>query len=191
MNQAHLTYLSSPEWAGKLRTELLPWLREAADLGGDVLEIGPGFGVTTELLLEVTSQVTAVELDPALAAEVRTRFRGAPVEVVEGDATVVDLPVGRFSAATCFSMLHHVPSPSAQDRLLSRLHRALGSGAALLGVESIDTDLIRQGHVDDTYVPVDPDTFGSRLEAAGFQDAQVTRINGYQFQFVARNSAGA
>src|SRR5262245_20473648 len=64
MNQSHLTYLASPEWAQNLRVNLLPWLRETVDLGDDVLEIGPGPGLTTDLLLQLTTRVTAIEIDP-------------------------------------------------------------------------------------------------------------------------------
>ncbi len=186
MNKSHLTYLSSPQWAHALRTELLPWLRETADLGDDVLEIGPGYGLTTELLLQLAPQVTAVEIDPALAAETRLRLNGKPAEVIEGDALTLDLASGRFSAATCFSMLHHLASPEAQNRLFTRLHHALRPGATLLGVDSIDTDLIRQGHIDDTYVPLDPDTLGRRLQDAGFTDTTVNQVSEHQFRFTAR-----
>lgn len=201
MNQSHLTYLSSPAWAQALRTDVLPWLSEAADLGDDVLEIGPGPGLTTDLLLELTAAgtVTAVEIDPGLAAELRARLGArlgdglcdgsvgdGRVAVIHGDALAVPLEPGRFTAATCFSMLHHMPSPEAQDRLFARLHEVLRSGAALLGVDTVDSDFIRDAHVDDTYVPVDPDTLPARLGAAGFTGISVTRPNDQQFRFVAR-----
>ena len=51
MNDAHLQFLASPEWAQMLETELLPWLLESADLGDDVLEVGPGPGLTTDQLM--------------------------------------------------------------------------------------------------------------------------------------------
>ncbi|WP_433152679.1 hypothetical protein ACQPZ8_18410 [Actinomadura nitritigenes] len=64
----------------------------------------------------------------------------------------------------------------------------LRPGAALLGVDSIDSEMIRQGHRDDTYVPVDPDTLEDRLRAAGFVDITVNRPNQHQFRFTARKS---
>ena len=189
MNQSHLTYLASPEWAQALRTDLLPWLVETADLGDDVLEIGPGPGLTTDLLLPLTARVTAIEIDLRLATELGARLQGTHAEIIHGDATNVDLPADRFSAATCFSMLHHMDSPQAQDRLLARLHHVLRPGAALLGIDSVDGEMIRQAHIDDTYVPVDPATFGRRLHRAGFTGATVTRPNEYQFRFSARKPA--
>jgi protein-L-isoaspartate O-methyltransferase len=67
VNRGHLEYLASDEWASALRTDLLPWLEEVGDLGEDVLEIGPGPGLTTDLLRDRTARVTAVEIDQDLA----------------------------------------------------------------------------------------------------------------------------
>jgi hypothetical protein len=47
---------------------------------------------------------------------------------------------------------------------------------------SVDNDLIRQGHVDDIFVPVDPDTLGLRLTAAGFTDVTI-EPGEYQIRF--------
>ena len=50
-----------------------------------VLEIGPGHGAITDLLATRARRLIAVELDRALAAELRFRFRNHPnVEVLEG-----------------------------------------------------------------------------------------------------------
>jgi hypothetical protein len=43
-------------------------------------------------------------------------------------------------------------------------------------------------HIGDTLVPVDPDTFGVRLEAAGFQVLEVEK-NSQAFRFHARRPA--
>jgi 23S rRNA (adenine-N6)-dimethyltransferase len=51
-----------------------------------VLEIGAGDGRLTAELSHAARLVLAVELDPGLAAGLRRRFRGANVEVIEGDA---------------------------------------------------------------------------------------------------------
>jgi 23S rRNA (adenine-N6)-dimethyltransferase len=76
----------------KLAAELV---RDAAIAPGDlVLEIGAGHGRLTEELARVADHVLAVELDPALARALRGRWEN--VEVVEGDATAVELPVEPF-----------------------------------------------------------------------------------------------
>jgi SAM-dependent methyltransferase len=182
MNEAHLQFLASPEWAQMLETDLLPWVSSVADLGDDVLEVGPGPGLTTDILRERTPKVTAVELDADLAAALAARLSGTNVEVIHADATNAGLAANRFSAATCFSMLHHMPSPDLQDRLFAELCRVLRPGGAFLGVDSADNDLIRQFHVDDIFVPVDPDTLGSRLEAGGFSNVDIEEGE-YQIRF--------
>jgi SAM-dependent methyltransferase len=173
-----------------LATDLLPWVERAAELGDDVLEVGPGPGLTTDLLRERAAQVTAVELDEALAAALTQRLAGTNVTVIHGDARDSGLPTGRFTAATCFSMLHHVPTPQAQDEVLREIHRLLRPGAALLAADSRDLDLIREGHVDDIFVPLPEDTLVSRLEGIGFTDVDV-EVGEYQFRFVARKPAAA
>jgi protein-L-isoaspartate O-methyltransferase len=119
MNRQHLESLSSPAWAQMLETNLLPWLEAVTELGDDVLEIGPGPGLTTDLLRQRAARVTAVEIDPALATALADRLRDTNVEVVHGDASRTGLAGDRFSTATCFAMLHHVPSPELQDQVLA------------------------------------------------------------------------
>jgi 16S rRNA (adenine1518-N6/adenine1519-N6)-dimethyltransferase len=55
-----------------------------------VLEIGPGTGNLTRVLAERAGSVYAIEVDPALAEDLRGRF--ANVEVIRGDALKVELP---------------------------------------------------------------------------------------------------
>jgi SAM-dependent methyltransferase len=184
MNEGHLQFLASPEWRQMLETDLLPWVDGAADLGDDVLEVGPGPGLTTDLLRERTARLTAVEMDVDLAAALTTRLAKTNVEVIHGDGSDSGLPDGRFSGAVCFSVLHHIPSPALQDRLFAELHRVLRPGGVFLGADALDVDVIRQGHVDDVFVPVDPDTLGQRLQAAGFAPPTIERDD-YQFRFSA------
>jgi 16S rRNA A1518/A1519 N6-dimethyltransferase RsmA/KsgA/DIM1 with predicted DNA glycosylase/AP lyase activity len=73
MNESHLQFLASPEWGQMLEAELLPWIQAAGDLGDDVLEIGPGPGLTTDILRQRVRKVTAVEIDPSLGRNERRR----------------------------------------------------------------------------------------------------------------------
>jgi 18S rRNA (adenine1779-N6/adenine1780-N6)-dimethyltransferase len=61
-----------------------------------VLEVGPGTGNLTVKILEKAKKVTAVELDPRMAAEVTKRFQGTPeqkrLEVLLGDVIKTELP---------------------------------------------------------------------------------------------------
>ena len=182
MNQTHLDYLASPEWTDRLQTELLPWLESDIELGDDVLEIGPGPGLTTDLLRQRVAAVTAVEIDADLAADLKVRLAGTDVEVICGDGTELLLPDNGFSAATCFAMLHHMPSVAAQDQLFAELHRVLRPGGSFVATDSLDTERIRKAHIDDTYVPVDPATLESRLRTAGFAEITLAQNGEYREQ---------
>src|ERR1039457_248023 len=98
MNEAHLALWSSPEWAGLVEDELLPWVLEGHDLGDDLLEVGAGPGLTTDVLRRHAAHVTAVELDVGLADQLAARLAGTNVEVVAADATRLPFPSGSFSA---------------------------------------------------------------------------------------------
>jgi SAM-dependent methyltransferase len=119
-----------------------------------------------------------------LAAALGERLTGTNVEVTCVDATRSGLTSARFSGAACFTMLHHMPSPSDQDRLLCEVNRILRPGGLFIGSDSRDLEVIRAGHVGDTFVPVDPTTFPARLATAGFVDA-VVDVEEHQIRFVA------
>ncbi|MFP3906911.1 MAG: class I SAM-dependent methyltransferase [Acidimicrobiales bacterium] len=171
-----------------LETDLLPWLEEVADLGDDVLEIGPGPGLTTDLLRSRTDRVTAVEVDEQLAEALVKRLAGTNVEVVHGDAANTDLATDRFSAATCFSVLHHVPSPTTQDQVLAEIHRVLRPGASLFVTDSRDLEPIREFHHDDVFNPLGEETVVARLETAGFTDIDL-QIGDYEIRCRATKAA--
>lgn len=57
-----------------------------------VVEIGPGRGSLTDILLERSAKVVAVEIDRALAANLREKYAArSNVEIVEGDFLQTDL----------------------------------------------------------------------------------------------------
>ncbi len=185
MNETHLQFLASPQWAQMLQDELVPWLEAAGDLGDHLLEIGPGPGLTTDLLRGRVSKVTAVEVDPSLGEPLRRRLEGTNVEVIVADAVEADLPAGSFSSAACFSILHHMPSSELQDRLFEEIYRVLRLGGIFVGQESLDLEPIRAGHADDVFTPVDPDELVRRLASVGFR-ATRTDLLGFHFRFVSQ-----
>jgi SAM-dependent methyltransferase len=190
VNRSHIEFLSSIRWAEMLETDLLPWVLGAGDLGDDVLEIGPGPGLTTDLLRARVERMTAVEVDATLAGELAARLAGTNVEVIQGDATDTALQSDRFSAATCFSMLHHMASGADQDRLFSEVARVLRPGGIFVGVDSRDLEPIRQNHEGDTFTPVPPASLPGRLEEAGLGDVRLDE-DAYQIRFAARKPGSA
>jgi SAM-dependent methyltransferase len=193
MNEQHLQLCASAEWAEAVQQWILPWVLDGVDLGDDVVEIGPGPGLTTDVLATLVDRLTAVELNPELAAALAERMAermaepttGPIVEVVRADAASTPFPGERFSGAVCLSMLHHVPSVEHQDRVLAEIHRILRPGGVLAGEDSLDSPDFRDLHVDDTCVPLDPSSLGERLAAVGFTDVEVD-VNEYAVRFRAR-----
>lgn len=173
MNKEHLEFCSSPEWAEFLQDHILPWALGDRDLGDDVLEVGAGPGLSTDVLRRRVPRLTAVELDEKLAAKLAVRLAGTNVEVVKADATALPLATDRFSAATCFTMLHHVPTSAMQDQLLAELCRVLRPGGLLVGSDSIASADLREFHAGDIYMPISPEELPNRLQSAGFVDISV------------------
>jgi len=105
---------------------------------------------------------------------------------VQGDATRLPFEDGRFSAVVCFTMLHHIPGRSLQDRAFAEVARVLAPGGAFAGTDSVGTGaLFKLIHIGDTRLTIDPDELPSRLQAAGLTEARVDRGNG-TFRFRAR-----
>ena len=188
MNEVHLQLCASPEWATFVEEELLPWALGSMALGDDVLEVGAGPGMTTDVLRKQVSHLTAIEVDEALAASLADRLAGTNVAVVHADGTALPFDSNRFDTATCFTMLHHVPSAAMQDRLLAEVHRVLAPGGLLVGTDSTASDRLADLHEDDVYVPIDPARLPGRLQAAGFDDVLVELADG-RVRFVGRAGA--
>src|SRR5436305_7978154 len=97
MNWFHRQVCRSGRWRRRVEGELLPWALRGVELGDDVLEVGPGPGVTTDLLRGRTQRLTALEVDPAAAAALRERLNNSGVRVVEGDGAAMPFADGSFS----------------------------------------------------------------------------------------------
>ena len=187
MNLLHRWACRSTGWGRLLEGRIIPWTLDGVDLGEDALEIGPGPGLTTNVLRRQLPKLTCIEIDRRLADALQKRMAGANpgVTVVHGDATQTSFPDGAFSGAVCLTMLHHVPSAELQDRLLAETYRVLKPGAWFAGTDSRTSLRWRLYHLFDTCVPVDPDGFAARLERAGFVEATVD-ANPWAFRFRAR-----
>lgn len=73
--------------------DCLAAMLDAAEVGLDdtVLEIGPGLGTLTELLVESAARVVAVEFDERLARELPSRVKADNLSVVRSDILSFDL----------------------------------------------------------------------------------------------------
>lgn len=184
MNKGHAALCSSPEWAEHIATNVLPAAVGPLDLGDDVLEIGPGYGASTRVLVEAVPRLTALEVDGPLAAALSTSYPG--VIVVRGSGDDLPFEDGRFTAVVCFTMLHHVHTPRMQDDLFAQARRVLRPGGVFAGSDSMASPGLSGFHDGDVYVPVDPAGLPARLEAAGFSEVEVSVPAPEWFTFRAR-----
>lgn len=78
-------FLSDPNIARKI-------VAAAGEISGPVIEIGPGQGALTGLLLASGQPYTGIEIDPALTAQLRERYGHLPnFRLIEGDFLTLDL----------------------------------------------------------------------------------------------------
>jgi len=86
-----------------------------------VLEIGPGTGNMTVLLLEKVKKVVACEIDPRLVAELQKRVQGTShqpkLQIMIGDALKTDLP---FFDCCVANVPYQISSPLVFKLLLHR-----------------------------------------------------------------------
>ncbi|KAI0334159.1 rRNA adenine dimethylase [Cubamyces sp. BRFM 1775] len=105
-----------------------------------VLEVGPGTGNLTVRILEKAKHVTAVEMDPRMAAELTKRVQGKPeqrkLEIMIGDFVKAELPY--FDV--CISNTPYQISSPLVFRLLS--HRPLFRVAILMFQREFATRLV-------------------------------------------------
>lgn len=188
MNRLHRWYCRSSRWKKKLETEILPWSLHGVELGTSVLEIGPGPGLTTDWLRERCTGLTCLELDRDLARSLEQRVTGSGIHVDCGDGTRMPYPDCSFSSVILFTVLHHVPSPTLQNRLFTEAYRVLRPGGMFAGVDSAPSLLMRIFHVGDTMVLVDPAGLPPRLESAGFREVAIEAGAG-RFRFRTRRPA--
>ena len=187
MNRIHHWYCRSSSWKRRVDNELLPMALAGTTLDEPALEIGPGPGVTTDYLSARIRSLTALERDPLLAKKLRERFSSTNVRVIEGDATAMPFESGSFRTVFCFTMLHHVPSPALQDRVIAEAFRVLAPGGVFVGTDSRMSLRMKLFHWFDPMVIVEPETFRERLRHAGFTDAQI-KVSGRAFRFCAVRS---
>ena len=168
VNSNHAKLMPSPEWAAHIQDEVLPQATAGVELGADLLELGPGPGAATDWLRHRVSRLVAVEQEDEAAARLAARYAGTNVEVVSGDAAALGYPDASFDTVATCTMLHHVPTRALQDKVLAEAFRVLRPGGTFLGSDSLPSDGLHHFHEGDTYNPVEPAAFLTRLQTVGF-----------------------
>jgi ubiquinone/menaquinone biosynthesis C-methylase UbiE len=188
MNEYHATLCGSPEWAEHIQVNILPALVAGLDLGERMLEIGPGPGAATDWLRAKVRGLVALEVDAEAAEALSKRLAGTNVEIVSGDAAALEYTDESFDSVACFTMLHHVPTVSLQNRLLAESLRVLRPGGVLIGADSLASDDLHHFHADDTYNPVEVSSFLPRLQTIGFE--KITLVVDGMMSFIAHKPGG-
>jgi SAM-dependent methyltransferase len=160
-----------------LNDEVLPQFSALADLGTDMLEIGPGPGAATDWLRCKVTCLSVVEIDAAACERLAARFAGTNVRVVPGDATDLPFPDESFDSVGSFTMLHHVPTQALQNRIVAEAFRVLRHDGVLVGSDSLASVDLHHFHAGDTYNPIEPATLLTRLQTVGFDRINVD-VNG-------------
>lgn len=117
-------FLTNPHIVEKIVT--------ATDLKGDetVVEVGPGFGVLTEVLLQKVQKVIAIERDVQLYEFLLKRFAGNPkLKLIHADALEVAPPSGPFHLVA--NIPYSITSPLL-DHFIRDNPQNLPVGAVLL-----------------------------------------------------------
>lgn len=168
MNRNHSRLCSSQRWLRHIGEDVVAPIQRRARLGKCMLEIGPGPGAATEHLRHLVQRLTVLELEAAAAAALEERYRGQNIEVLCGDASAMEFADACFDSVGAFTMLHHVPTPQLQDRILREVFRVLRPGGVFVGSDSLPSTGGHTFHRGDVYNPVEPAAFFTRLQTAGF-----------------------
>jgi SAM-dependent methyltransferase len=187
VNSNHDKLCGSPEWAAHIQEDVLPAVTARADLGREMLEIGPGPGAATGWLCQRVARLAALERDEAAAAALAGKFPG--VEVTVGDAAAMSYPDCSFDSVGSFTMLHHVPTTALQNQILAEALRVLRPGGILVGSDSLPGDGLHRFHEGDTCHPVEPSGLLVRLQTLGFAAVMVA-VDGV-LMFTARKAGPA
>jgi ubiquinone/menaquinone biosynthesis C-methylase UbiE len=178
MNSLENWFCASRLWQNFTERKWLPWALESTNLGEHVLEVGAGPGAATAELARRARRVTSLEYSHNFCVKLHTRVPAAGV--VQGDVSVLPFASKTFTSAIAILVLHHLRSSDAQDRAFAEIFRVLKPGGVFVALEIHDGWLARVAHFRSTFVPVLPDSFSSRLHAAGFSNVSVkSRSEGF------------
>ena len=156
------------------------------DLGDDVLEVGPGYGATTDVLSQAVPRLTSVEIDDELAAMLTDRFADVPsVEIVAATPPRSPTPTTASPARRASRCCITSRPSSCRIGCSPRSPGCCGRAPRWSPATAWPASELEAHHEGDTYNPVDPRHVPARLAAAGFEDVDV-RTNAFGWAAIAR-----
>lgn len=97
-------------------------------LGAEVLEIGCGMGLHTELMTRAGAKVTAIDLSPTSvkATSERLKLKGLKARVLEADAEEIPFGAQTFDFVWSWGVIHHSSRTARVVREIARVVRPSG-----------------------------------------------------------------
>lgn len=119
---------------GAIKTDLLSPLR------GNILEIGPGTGANLPFYARHAVRLTGIEPNRYMwpYLEKRAVECGMTLQILDGNASQLDLPDGRFDAVVCTLVLCSIEDVG---RVLAEVQRVLKPGGRFLFLEHVAADV--------------------------------------------------
>ncbi|MGD0699888.1 MAG: class I SAM-dependent methyltransferase [Trebonia sp.] len=152
--------------ADAVRWCVVPTGRDLAGLR--VLDLGAGTGKLTAVLAGLGAEVTAVEPDAAMLAELRRRVPSA--RALHGPAEAIPLPDGSVDALLCGQSMHWFD----MSRAVPEMARVLAAGGTLGALWNSDDDRVEwvAGLQDVAEGAASPTLSSRRADAAAFGGRQ-------------------
>ena len=153
-----------------------------------VLDIGCGFGRSTQAFADLGPDVEAVGIDLSgscvrLSAQIaEERPEGSNTRYIQADGAEVPLPDGSFDVVTSTMLLHEMP-PEAIRQLISESYRLLAPGGVAVHLDFLPPDdafltALYHGHSDRNAEPFMHTLAGMDLDgdhrAAGFSAVEIS-----------------
>jgi SAM-dependent methyltransferase len=112
------------------------WCLDSVSGTPRVVDLGAGTGILTAALTRLGADVTAIEPDQDMLAELRRHLPGIPAE--HGTAEAIPLPDASVDAVLAGQAMHWFD----MDRALPEIARVLRPGGVLAGLWNVDDDRI-------------------------------------------------
>ncbi|HXL91868.1 MAG TPA: class I SAM-dependent methyltransferase [Streptosporangiaceae bacterium] len=112
------------------------WCLEPVSGTPRVVDLGAGTGILTAALTRLGADVTAIEPDQDMLAELRRHLPGVPAE--HGTAESIPLPDASVDAVLAGQAMHWFD----MDRALPEIARVLRPGGVLAGLWNVDDDRV-------------------------------------------------
>jgi 16S rRNA (adenine1518-N6/adenine1519-N6)-dimethyltransferase len=127
-----------------------------------VVEIGPGRGAVTRVLVPVAARVVAVELDPELVAHLRAQFAADKLTVVHQDVLAFDFAAAAAEAGHRLAVVGNLPYYITSPILLrlAESHTALDRAVLMMQREVADRVAAAPGSRDYGLLSVTAQMYG-------------------------------